>query len=61
VPGLPLGPAVSPYGRVPGRVLLGRCRAVFNRDLLEQSVAERLARAAIPAFLLWLAIYWALS
>jgi len=52
---------VSPYGRVPGRVLLGRCRAVFNRDLLEQSVAERLARAAIPAFLLWLAIYWALS
>jgi hypothetical protein len=34
---------------------------VLDRDLLEQSVAERLARAAIPAFLLWLAIYWALS
>jgi hypothetical protein len=58
MPGLSFGPAVSPpavsgHGRVR--------RAVFDRDLLEQSVAERLARAAIPAFLLWLAIYWALS
>jgi hypothetical protein len=65
VPGLSLGPAVSRRGQVPktvrGRAVLGRCRAVLDRDLLEQSVAERLARAAIPAFLLWLAIYWALS
>jgi hypothetical protein len=29
--------------------------------LLEQSVAERLAKAAIAVALLWLAIWWALS
>jgi hypothetical protein len=33
----------------------------LDRDLLEQSVAERLAKAAIAACFLWLAIWWALS
>jgi hypothetical protein len=36
-------------------------RSFFQHDLLEQSVAERLAWAAIAAGLLWLAIWWALS
>jgi hypothetical protein len=36
-------------------------RAFLQRGLLEQSVAERLARAAIAAGFLWLAIWWALS
>jgi hypothetical protein len=36
-------------------------RGVFRRGLLEQSVAERLAWAAIASILLWLAIWWALS
>jgi hypothetical protein len=40
---------------------VGRCRAVLDRDLIEQSIAERLARAAIACALLWLAIYWACS
>ena len=44
-----------------GWVWLGHCRAVLGRDLLEQSVAERLERAAIFVVLLWLAIGWALS
>ncbi len=57
MPGLPLGRAVS----VPERVLFGRVRDLLGRDLLEQSVTERLARAAFVAALLWLAIYWALS
>jgi hypothetical protein len=35
-------------------------RGFFRRGLLEQSVAERLAWAAIAAILLWLAIWWAL-
>src|SRR5437764_6530473 len=57
VPRLPLGTAVS----APERVLLGRVRDLLERDLLEQSVTERLVRAACAAVLLWLAIYWALS
>jgi hypothetical protein len=57
VPRLPLGTAVS----APERVVLGRARGFFGRDLLEQSVTERLARAGLVAFVLWLAIYWALS
>jgi hypothetical protein len=57
VPGLPLGTAVS----VPERIALGRVRDLLERDMLEQSVTERLARAAFATFLLWLAIYWALS
>ena len=41
----------------PERVLLGRVRDLLERDLLEQSVTERLVRAACAAVLLWLAIY----
>ena len=44
-----VGPSVRPL------------RGFLHRGLLEQSVAERLARAAIAAGLLWLAIWWALS
>jgi hypothetical protein len=54
---LPLGAAVS----APERLLLVRVRDLLERDLLEQSVTERLARAAFAAVLLWLAIYWATS
>ena len=36
-------------------------RGFLQRGLLEQSVAERLVKAAIAAALLWLAIWWALS
>jgi hypothetical protein len=57
VPRLPLGTEV----RAPERVLLGRVRDLWERDLLEQSVAERLVRAGCAAALLWLAICWALS
>ena len=57
MPGLPLGTTVS----VPERVVLGRVRDLLERDMLEQSVTERLARAAFATFLLWLAIYCALS
>jgi hypothetical protein len=57
VPRLPLGATVS----APERVLLGRVRDLWVRDLLEQSVAERLVRAGCAAALLWLAICWALS
>ena len=57
MPRLPLGAAVS----APERVLLGRARDLWVRDLLEQSVAERLVRAGCAAALLWLAICWALS
>jgi hypothetical protein len=57
VPRLPLITEV----RAPERVLLGRVRDLWERDLLEQSVAERLVRAGCAAALLWLAICWALS
>ena len=57
MPRLPLGTAMS----APDRVLHGRVRDLLERDLLEQSVTERLVRAACAAILLWLAIYWALS
>jgi hypothetical protein len=33
----------------------------FQRGLLEQSVAKRLAWAVFAAAVLWLAIWWALS
>jgi hypothetical protein len=36
-------------------------RGFFKRGLIEQSVAERLARAALASGVLWLAIWWALS
>lgn len=55
MPRLPLGTAVSALER------LGPIRGWFERDLLEQSITERLARAGFVAILLWLAIYWALS
>jgi len=42
VPGLPLGTQVS----VPEHVMLGRVRDLLERDLLEQSVTERLGAAA---------------
>ena len=35
-------------------------RGFLERGLLEQSVGERLAKAAIVAAFLWLAIWWAL-
>ena len=57
MPGLPRGRAVN----AAGRVLLSRCWAMLHRDLLEQSVAERLAWAVIASAMLWLAIYWVLS
>ena len=57
MPGLPRGRAVN----AAGRVLLARCRAMLHRDLLEQSVAERIAWAVIASAMLWLAIYWVLS
>jgi hypothetical protein len=57
VPSLPLGTAVSARERG----LLGRVRDFWGRDLLEQSVTERLARAGFATTLLWLAIYWAMS
>jgi hypothetical protein len=43
------------------RAVLLRFQEVFERDMIAQSVAERLARAALAAGLLWLAIWWALS
>ena len=52
MPGLPFGPAVS----VAEGVVLGHVRDLLERDLLEQSVTERLARSAFAAALLWLAI-----
>jgi hypothetical protein len=54
---MPRGAAV----RAHGRATLGRVRECFERELLEQSVTERLARATCVAGLLWLAIYWAVS
>jgi hypothetical protein len=36
-------------------------RSFLDRDLLEQSVAERIVKALIAAGFLWLAIWWALS
>ena len=57
MPRLPLSTEVM----APERVLLGRVRDLWERDLLEQSVAERLVRAGCAAALLWLTICWALS
>jgi hypothetical protein len=53
--------SLSTEVRAPERVLLDRVRDLWERDLLEQSVAERLVRAGCAAALLWLAICWALS
>ena len=57
MPHLPRSPSVSPITRP----VLGRFRDVIERDLIEQSVAERVAKAALIAGLLWVAIWWALS
>jgi hypothetical protein len=46
---------------VTARLIIGRLRGVLERDLIEQSVAERLVKALFAAGLLWLAIWWALS
>jgi hypothetical protein len=54
---VPLDTAV----RTPEGVVLNRLRDLYERDPLEQSVTERLAKAGSVATLLWLAIYWALS
>ena len=43
------------------RPRLHSLRGSLRRGLLEQSVAERLVRAAIAAGFLWLAIWWALT
>ena len=53
--------SLSTEVRAPECVLLDRVRDLWERDLLEQSVAERLVRAGCAAALLWLAICWALS
>jgi hypothetical protein len=42
------------------RPSLRALRSFVDRDLLEQSIAERLAKAVIAACFLWLAIWWAL-
>ena len=55
--GLPLG---SPVRKL-AQTVLGQFRAALARDLIEQGVAERLARAALAVGLLWVAIWWALS
>jgi len=57
VSGLPFR---SPVRRFP-RGVLAQFRAALARDLIEQGVAERLARAVLAVGLLWVAIWWALS
>ena len=57
MPSLPLCAPVSAREHV----LFGRVPDLLERDLLEQSVTERLVRAAFAAAPLWLAIYWAMS
>jgi hypothetical protein len=41
--------------------MVGWLREVMDRNPLEQSVAERLARAVFAIAVLWIAIGWALS
>ena len=53
-------PRCAPVSGI-SRPLVCRLRVVLERDLIEQSVAERLAKAVFAAGLLWLAIWWALS
>jgi hypothetical protein len=57
MPRLPLGTAVIQAARRIG----GCIRLTIERDPIEQSIAERLAKAVIAASLLWVAIWWALS
>jgi hypothetical protein len=46
---------------VPARPVIRRLRGALERDIIEQSAAERLVKALFAAGLLWLAIWWALS
>jgi hypothetical protein len=57
VPCLPYRAAASVIVRLSFRPL----RGFFQRGLIEQSIAERLVKAAIAAGLLWLAIWSVLS
>jgi len=57
VSGLPQRSAARVMGPPSFRSFWG----IIDRDLIEQSVAERLALAVIAAGCLWLAIWWALS
>jgi hypothetical protein len=41
--------------------VLHRLRVSLSRDLVEQSIAQRLAAAAVPTALLWLVIWWDLD
>ena len=55
MPCLPFRTAMSSFlGAITGRL-----RGLTDRDLIEQSVIERLAKAAFAAGLLWAAIAWA--
>jgi len=54
---LPVGTTVSMIARS----ILHRLRTVLERDLIEQSVVQRLTKAAFAACVLWLAIWWALA
>jgi hypothetical protein len=45
----------------PVRRVLGGLKSVFDRDPLEQSIAERLTKSVLAVGLLWCVIYWALS
>ncbi len=57
MPRLPVGTTLIPTGRR----IAGCLRVAIERDPIEQSIAERLAKAVIVASLLWVAIWWALS
>lgn len=57
MPGLPRRSAVI----VIAQPILARVRGVLERNLIEQSAAERVVKAGFVAGLLWLAIWWALS
>ncbi len=55
MPCLPFRPAMSAFLRA----IAGHLRGLTERDLIEQSVIERLVKAAFAAGLLWAAIAWA--
>lgn len=57
MPRLPLGTTVISAARRIG----GYLRLATERDPIEQSIAERLAKAMLTAALLWVAIWWAWS
>jgi hypothetical protein len=57
MPRLPLGTTVIPTAHH----IRGCLRFALERDPIEQSIAERLAKATVAASLLWVAIWWALS